>query len=782
MEKGITFYSHRRRVDALSDERPESHRSIQFDSRLTIGCLLIFGTFITLINLRWPVTRNALDYMKATVEIIERHFDLISVAREHDSIGGKPLLFSLMATPFVWLFGANSGIVVASTVGTGVFIVSALFTLDCLSRISRGKITHSTSLGLIITALNPLVLYQFWSGYPDSLFAGLVLFAFCLSDAIAEGDVFYARRRTVLLGLTIGLAVHTKLYGAILLLTCPLYILMRCNDKAIVHALIANTRVCFTITWSTLIAMLLLAKLGYDPLLTLDANSGFDGYAAIFRRTVVEHTLESLQMLCFSTVLTFHIALLFLLKGGVWRAYFIPPAVFIGIYTVGLIPFKGTAINMRYFLPAFPFIAFILVSGACSTSLMARRVILYSYSVVAIALTLNFNVAWVAGFTDQMTARAYLRCPDLMGWLDNLRMPVQISLRRQIDTINKNVPDGSILYWSSDYYKTTTHGLAYHLGVKKTLDVRYILEPSYPQYSDQPVFLAEFMPAEPRTTLWRAPSWATPVSYGNGLFRLDPASVRLESLSGDFVTRGGQLKIRADLNSRDPYTVRAVEFIEAGYTISRTQRPPFEMTWPDPTSGRHEIFARVDYAERPSIVSSPLDVYVGIQAFERIADETDDLFMEFEDGMLNATQDLLWLDQMHRIVGIRFRNIDVGRAAPLAEVHLQFTAARSQTRPTKLDIQAEFSPNPGGLRLEDGELSKRPRTTSHVIWEPGPWVAGQTVESPDLGPLLEQVVSQEEWRNGNSLVILIQVSGADRPVQAATENGRSAPRLRVTLK
>lgn len=782
MEEELTFDSHEKVTAAPPADSPDSPRSVLHCSHLTLGCLLVFGALLSLINLRWPVTRNALDYMKAAVEIIERHFDLVSVAHEHDSIGGKPLLFPLIATPFVSFFGFNTAVIMASAVGTGFFLLAAVFTLARLSKMSHGNITDSISLGLILTALNPLVLYQFWSGYPDSLFSGLVLLAFVLSDNIVDDDGHNSGRHTVLLGLTIALAVHTKVYGAVLLLTCPLYILMRNNRKPIIHSSRAATMFFFSIVWLLLVAILILAKLGYDPLLTLDANSGFNGYVSIFRNAITENTVDSLQTLSFCIFLAFHIALAFLFKAKAWYARSMAPAVFIGIYIVGLFPYWGTGINMRYFLPAFPFIASMLVSGARHTSPMTKRIVLYSYSLVAIALVLNFNIAWVGNITHNMTAKVYSRFPGLARRLDNLRMPVQVALKKQIDVINANVPDGSILYWSSDYYKTATHGLAYHLGVKKTLEIKYVLEPTYPQYSDRPVFLAEFMPTEPRATLWRAPTWATPTSYGNGLFRLDPASIQLVSLSGDFVTGGKPLRIRANINPRDPYTIREVEFFESGHTIAKSQRPPFELTWSAPTPGRHEIFARADYTDRTPIISSPLDVYVGVQALERIADETDDLLMEGEDGALYATQDLLLLNRQVRRVGIRFRNIGVQRAARLTGAHLLLTSAQSQTGRTALDIRAEFSPNAKGLQLEDGDLSKRPSTAFHVIWEIGAWTAGQTVESPDIAPILEEVFSQEGWRSGNSLMILIQVSGEGVFAQAATEDGRSSPRLQVTLK
>lgn len=766
----------------LLARRPESYVSAINRPRLTLFFFLAVGALVSVRNARFPVARNALDYMKAALEIIARHYDVISVAHEHGSIGGKPLMFSLVAAPFVWLLGGNSGIIATSAVGTSVFLMATMITLGRLSRINGDGRSNSISLGLIFTALNPLVLYQFWSGYPDSLFSGLVLLAFILSDSIVENDGPSVRKKIVLLGLTICLAFHIKLYGIVLLLTCPLYILTKSNWKSGSYSWSDASTILFLVVWTSIFIVLIISKLGYDPLLVFDSNSGFGEYVAILHGSVMKSASDSMQILFFFTLLSFHVALMFILKREAWSIRSIAPVMFIGVYCVGLLPSAGTGINMRYFLPVLPFVASGLASGASVTSSLGRRAVLCSYSLIAVALALNFNVAQSEKITHNIVAAAYGRYPILTRWLDNLRMPVHIALKNQIDTINANVPDGSILYWSSEYYKTATHGLAYHLGVKRSLDVRYVLEPSYPQYSDHPVFLTEFTSTAPPDSLWWPPKWATPVSYGQGLFRLDPASIQLTSLSGDFVPTGAPLEVRADIDPRDPYTVREVEFVESGAVISKSHRRPFEMRLSDPAPGRHEIIARVAYVERSAVTSAPIDIYVGAPTLERIAGDIDELISEDEDGLEHASQDVLFLDKNFRIEGIRFRNISVQRGARLAGVHLWFTSARAEEERTVLDIRAEFSPNAEGFRLIDWDLASRPATTSHIIWEPTPWRDGQKVESPDLTTVVEQVLSRNDWRSGNSLLLLFRVEGKRRLVRAGKEGGRDAPRLQITLK
>src|SRR5260370_31036295 len=89
------------------------------------------------------------------------------------------------------------------------------------------------------------------------------------------------------------------------------------------------------------------------------------------------------------------------------------------------------------------------------------------------------------------------RYEPLGVWLDNLRLPVQIALKKQIEAINAGVPPGSVFYWSSDYYGTATHGFAEHLGLKKGLGIRYVLHPSHIQASPGPLCLPSFTSEPP---------------------------------------------------------------------------------------------------------------------------------------------------------------------------------------------------------------------------------------------------------------------------------------------
>ena len=122
-----------------------------------------------------------------------------------------------------------------------------------------------------------------------------------------------------------------------------------------------------------------------------------------------------------------------------------------------------------------------------------------------------------------------------------------------------------------------------------------------------------------------------------------------------------------------------------------------------------------------------------------------------------------------------------GPFAPVAE---EVTATDLQVRgslPAELEVRAELSANASPIRFESSNLSRRPRTSAHVSWNPGPWtIIGAPEQSPDLGLVLQEVVDQSAWRPGNSLMLLIRGSGK-RIAQPQNAQMKGGPRLYIEL-
>lgn len=72
-------------------------------------------------------------------------------------------------------------------------------------------------------------------------------------------------------------------------------------------------------------------------------------------------------------------------------------------------------------------------------------------------------------------------------------------------------------------------------------------------------------------------------------------------------------------------------------------------------------------------------------------------------------------------------------------------------------------------------MSSRPRTAATVAWAPPAWTTaganGADQRTPDLAPVLQEIVSRSGWASGNSSAFIVTGSGSRA---AETYNGGKA--------
>ncbi|HUQ69455.1 MAG TPA: PQQ-binding-like beta-propeller repeat protein, partial [Planctomycetaceae bacterium] len=131
----------------------------------------------------------------------------------------------------------------------------------------------------------------------------------------------------------------------------------------------------------------------------------------------------------------------------------------------------------------------------------------------------------------------------------------------------------------------------------------------------------------------------------------------------------------------------------------------------------------------------------------------------------------------NQVIGLRFNNIPLERGATVRSAALQFTSQSPADEPTELVIRAELSGNARRFVEKGRNISGRPLTTGQVRWTPAAWakegVAGAAQRTPDLAPLIREVIGHPDWRPGNSLVFVI--TGAGRRFATANRGQDSLP-------
>ena len=150
--------------------------------------------------------------------------------------------------------------------------------------------------------------------------------------------------------------------------------------------------------------------------------------------------------------------------------------------------------------------------------------------------------------------------------------------------------------------------------------------------------------------------------------------------------------------------------------------------------------------------------------FERRVSTGSDDAEESSSGSVNLSSSDLELVQESstQTIGIRFRNVNIPPEATIVNAWLQFQADESHSGGMSLTIAAQASANPATFSSSSGNVSSRPRLTETVSWSPPAWSTGNqglAQQTPNLAPVIQAVVTQQNWTSGNSLVIIITGSG-----------------------
>ena len=97
-------------------------------------------------------------------------------------------------------------------------------------------------------------------------------------------------------------------------------------------------------------------------------------------------------------------------------------------------------------------------------------------------------------------------------------------------------------------------------------------------------------------------------------------------------------------------------------------------------------------------------------------------------------------------------------------------------------IAAEDTGNAARFRKERHDLSSRPLTDAEVYWEPKPWKkpgeSSANQRTPDLAPLLREVLARPDWKPGNAIALMITGTGK-RTASAFGGGDSKAARLMV---
>lgn len=139
--------------------------------------------------------------------------------------------------------------------------------------------------------------------------------------------------------------------------------------------------------------------------------------------------------------------------------------------------------------------------------------------------------------------------------------------------------------------------------------------------------------------------------------------------------------------------------------------------------------------------------------------EDGDGFLQLEDGdIITPVGDGEHLELGTNLVGLRFVHVEIPQGAEIDKAFIRFKALSGASIPS-LTIWGEASDNAEFINSEDpNNLSGRDKTNATATWTPAAWSEGESYDTVDISPIIQEIVSRTEWRPSNSLLLGIDIA------------------------
>jgi type IV pilus assembly protein PilY1 len=158
----------------------------------------------------------------------------------------------------------------------------------------------------------------------------------------------------------------------------------------------------------------------------------------------------------------------------------------------------------------------------------------------------------------------------------------------------------------------------------------------------------------------------------------------------------------------------------------------------------------------------PIDDYVTPEMVVSISDENDDAHEIAASVSLSGEPLVLSQGKQTLFTGLRFQNLNIPQGAVITSAFIRFTSHAFNSAETVMTIDAELSADSAAFSNTESDLSSRTLSTNTIIWDTdnGFPLAGQTVSTPELSSLVQEIVDQSDWCGGNDMSFIIRSTGA----------------------
>ncbi|MEE9345977.1 MAG: hypothetical protein V3U88_10260, partial [Methylococcales bacterium] len=182
---------------------------------------------------------------------------------------------------------------------------------------------------------------------------------------------------------------------------------------------------------------------------------------------------------------------------------------------------------------------------------------------------------------------------------------------------------------------------------------------------------------------------------------------------------------------------------------------------------------------------NPIPVSNAVIVKSRIAASSDDAEENTSTGKVKPNSSDLELgnqDQKNQLVGMRFNGLNIPQGATITNASIHFQADETHSEATSLMIEGEATDNALTFTNANSNISTRALTGATIDWAPAPWTtegeAGAAQQTPNIAPIIQEIVERPGWSSGNALVVIISGSGR-RNAESFNGDPAGAPVLHV---
>jgi len=165
----------------------------------------------------------------------------------------------------------------------------------------------------------------------------------------------------------------------------------------------------------------------------------------------------------------------------------------------------------------------------------------------------------------------------------------------------------------------------------------------------------------------------------------------------------------------------------------------------------------------------------------RVGSGNDDAEERLSTGYMSlSSSDLEFVrDGNDQEIGIRFNSIEIPQGSTISSANLTFVIDEKYTQETNLNIFAHDTDNSPTFTNTDYNITGREKTSNSVQWNSllSPDV-GETLISPNIKTVIQEIINRQGWSSGNSITIIINGSGL-RTVESYNGDSQKAPLLRI---